>query len=274
MTVFHPAASSLAAGHPVFGTPTLVQIPKPKVVSVEDEKRGPGHALFSKTGHEWRLDVGPRSLVGNPTDTRREATNIALVPPLSIDSGNKISYDNTANNVAIAALTAAFNAAVADLQNQITTNLNNLTSSLAAETAARIAADSAETTARALADTNEANARIAADLTLQPIPTSSTDYRVGTVMFCKTTGSVNNNATIAGTSLRTVIGSLVQWYYSDGTDTVPASSNTFNPIYTGSPAAAVPHFQIADSVALTGTWKNISGSNLVANTGGLFVRTA
>lgn len=247
--------------------------PIPKIVLELDEQRGPPRSVFSKQDHKWRLDVGPNSLVGNPTGARAAAVNVQFAAPLSLDSDGQIRYDSSAVLTLIASLradlTAETNARIA----ADTAEASARTTAIAAETTARTAADAAEVTARGSAILTETNARIAADATLQPIPTSSTDYRVGSVLFCKTNIAINNDTAIAGSQLHPAVGIFQQWAYTDDNGTVAVPNI---PIYLqGSGGGGTPHFQLViASNALTGTWKNITGANLVAAGAGIFVRTA
>ncbi|MGV8865209.1 MAG: hypothetical protein ACOH2T_29235 [Pseudomonas sp.] len=81
----------------------------------------------------------------------------------------------------------------------------------------------------------------------QPIPTSSTNLPVGSVILAfLATGSVANNATIAGTSLVRIV--------------INGTNGTLN-----------------GGAALSGTWTSIAGETLTSGTtsaGGYFVRTA
>lgn len=82
----------------------------------------------------------------------------------------------------------------------------------------------------------------------QPIPTSSSDYRVGSVLLVKNKGSsVNDGSTIAGSSLKLI--------YLDTTT-------------IGGGAVSV-----VETIALSGTWKNISGGSVGIENCGYFVRT-
>jgi hypothetical protein len=81
------------------------------------------------------------------------------------DAAGNLIFDQTSDTVVSAAMYPVVNGSIANAQSLLGIDAT-AASDLAAETAARIAADNAEATARANADITEANARSAADTTL------------------------------------------------------------------------------------------------------------